>query len=82
MKVKLTITKDGKIELITQEGDFDAGKDTLEALLAALQAKDIDIQQTGQIETHNHEVLMTRTGESANIQVNQSVYENGTPHTH
>jgi hypothetical protein len=83
MKIKVTIKQDGTLDLITQDGDFDTGKATLEALLQALQAQGVEAQQTAPVETHNHAVVMTKTSEfSANIAVNAYPSEDGTGHTH
>ncbi len=47
---------DGRLEFITQEGDFETGKTTLEALVTALNAQGAAIQPTGQVETHRHDL--------------------------
>jgi hypothetical protein len=57
MKIKVTISSDGQLTLITQEGDFEGGKTTLEALLGALKAQGVAATQVGQVETHRHDTL-------------------------
>jgi hypothetical protein len=47
---------DGRLEFITQEGDFETGKTTLEALVTALNAQGAAVQPTGQVETHRHDL--------------------------
>jgi hypothetical protein len=82
MNIKITITQDGTLSLITQNGDFETGKATLEALLQALQAQGVQAEQVAPVETHNHTVVTTRNGQFANIQVNAYLGEDGLSHSH
>jgi hypothetical protein len=83
LTVRVKIHVDGKLELITTEGDFQSGKTTLEALLGALQAQGVEAQMTGQVETHRHDLALTVTGEgSARIAIHETVAEAGGPHSH
>jgi len=61
--VLVKVHLDGRIEMISQDGDFDTGKTVLEALLAALQVEGVNIQPTGQVETHHHDVLTVNSYE-------------------
>jgi hypothetical protein len=65
LRIRAKIHLDGKLELITTEGDFQSGKTTLEALLGALQAQGVDAQMAGQVETHRHDLALATTGESS-----------------
>jgi hypothetical protein len=83
LTVRVKIHLDGKLELITTEGDFESGKTTLEALLGALQARGVDATLAGQVETHRHDLAITTTGEgTARLQVHEAITETGAPHTH
>jgi hypothetical protein len=83
LTVRVKIHLDGKLELITTEGDFQSGKTTLEALLGALQAQGVSAQIAGQVETHRHDLAISFTGESsAQIRIHEAVTESGAPHTH
>jgi hypothetical protein len=65
LKIRVKIHRDGKLELITTEGDFQAGKTTLEALLGALQAQGVDATLVGQVETHRHDLELAVAGEAS-----------------
>jgi hypothetical protein len=81
INVKVYLT--GAVELITQEGDFEGGQTVLAALLGALNAQGLNIQQTGQIETHHHDLqLHYLSDSSARMTVGQSITESGPAHTH
>ncbi len=83
LTVQVTIYPDGTLDLVTQEGDFAGGKTALEALLAALQAQGVGIQQSGQVETHRHDLQLTYTSEhSATVHIHEAIREGGAPHTH
>lgn len=83
IKTKVKISRSGGIELITQEGDFATGKTTLEALLTALQAQGVSATQSGQVETHRHDLQITHLHDhQANISIGQDIHEGGAPHTH
>jgi hypothetical protein len=55
MRVQITVDRDGKITLITQNGTFTAGVDKINEILAALSAEGIDIQQVNPPEQHRHD---------------------------
>jgi hypothetical protein len=81
--VKVEVDRLGRLELITQDGDFDTGKTALETLTKALSANGAQVEPVGEVETHNHEVMMQQTGQyTATVFVNQAVTESGPSHTH
>jgi hypothetical protein len=83
MKIKVKVDRMGNLDLVSQNGDFAGGKAMLEALLASVQAMGVNAQQTGQVETHNHDVLVQYTSATTgNIAINQAITEDGPPHTH
>lgn len=83
MKIKITVDRMGGLTLVTQDGDFEGGEATLNALLAALQAQGVSVQNASPVETHNHDVQLQRTGAFAGrVMVNAAVTESGPPHSH
>lgn len=81
--VKVTVDRLGRLALVTQDGDFPGGATVLETLVKAFTANGAPVQPDGQVETHNHAVRMTLTGEhTAQVWVHQAVREDGPPHTH
>ena len=54
MKANIVITLEGQVQIITQEGSFEAGQAKIAALLAALQAQGLEISLDGPVEQHRH----------------------------
>lgn len=83
MKIKITVAKDGTLQLIAQGGTFEQGKPLLEGLLDALNAAGVEAQQTGDVETHRHDLELSYLSESsARLTIHEKVRESGAPHTH
>ena len=55
MKANIVITLDGQINIITQEGTFEAGAGQIRRLLAELAGQGLTISLDGQIEQHRHD---------------------------
>ena len=55
MKAQIVITPEGKVMLVTREGDFEAGSKKIKALLEALKLQGLDISLEGPIEQHRHD---------------------------
>ncbi|MEM3486029.1 MAG: hypothetical protein QXI12_10465 [Candidatus Methanomethyliaceae archaeon] len=57
MKATITITADGKISIITQEGTFEGGKDQIKRFLASLSLEGIEIAPVEEkdFEQHRHD---------------------------
>jgi len=83
MKIEITMDRFGGLTMVTQEGDFESGEATLNALVAALQAQGVSVANASSVETHNHDVQLQRTGVfTGHVTVNQPVGEDGPPHSH
>src|SRR3989304_6058850 len=59
--IKVRIYPTGSLDLVTEDGDFETGKGILETLLTTLQANGVGVTQTGQVETHRHDLKMDYT---------------------
>ena len=57
MKAKITITPDGKISVITQEGTFEAGKEEIKRFLADLGMEGVEFELVSDkdFEQHRHD---------------------------
>lgn len=55
METKIVITLDGKLSIVTQEGNFAEGQQKIKELLVALQAQGLDVDLVGAIEQHRHD---------------------------
>jgi hypothetical protein len=55
MRAQITVGRDGKITIITQNGTFTAGVEKINEILAALKTEGIEITKADSPEQHRHD---------------------------